>query len=162
MSTIDAAVDRLMDAGWLVARADAPSAIPLDVVSRYPWVDKSLWSALAGFRSVCRPDERAWLLVANDFGDRSGSVWAWNAWELLTLEDVDEGSSEARAIRAFWDDHFPVAMAVDPYSYWALRRDGAVVFGAEPEFEVTTHVADSYVTFLSLLAELQPFSWTPP
>jgi hypothetical protein len=47
----------------------------------------------------------------------------------------------------------PVALSVaDGYAYYALREDGFVIFGREPEFEETEFFADSFAAFLEKLA----------
>ena len=70
-----------------------------------------------------------------------------------------DSSWEASTI-AFWDEHFPIMLTVQPhgYGYAAIRRsDGAVVAGWEPEFEEPFGViAESFDELLSLLPEMDP------
>ncbi len=57
-------------------------------------------------------------------------------------------------IRAFWDEHFPLLLSVKSgYSYVAIRKDFAIVFGEEPEFEETVKIADDFSEFLRMISE---------
>jgi hypothetical protein len=80
------------------------------------------------------------------------SVYRWNELELQSLEGARRDPSWQQDIQTFWDEHFPIALSIeDGYSYHALRSDGTVVTGREPEYEEADKVAQSYAEFLGLM-----------
>ena len=70
----------------------------------------------------------------------------WNDLELQSLEYADNDSG----IIAYWDKHLPIFISVDgEYSYYAINTEnGNIVVGYEPEFEVSSVVADDFYTFI--------------
>jgi hypothetical protein len=103
------------------------------------------------------PKEDTWILCQADYEGRSGSTWAWNEFECMSLEAVGDDVALASQIVAFWDAHFPFYISVaGQYSYCAVSLDpddfGTVVEGFEPEFEEVLVVADSFSEFIAALA----------
>jgi|RhiMethySRZTD1v2_1073278.scaffolds.fasta_scaffold1075511_1 hypothetical protein len=151
MTQLVGEVLRLQRAGWIVRRAEAVQTLSAQVLRRYPWVPPEIQSLLCAYVRICRADEKAWLLCAPDFSGTSQSAYRWNEWELQSLEGARCDPSWQQYIQTFWDKHFPIALSIDDgYSYHALRSDGAVVAGREPEYEEARQVAESYAEFLGL------------
>ena len=143
---------RLQRAGWLVSRADAAQMLPGQVLARYPWIPPRIQSFLCAYAQICRADEKAWLLSAPDFNGTSRSAYRWNEWEVQSLDGAKRDPTWRQEIQAFWDEHLPIALSIeDGYSYHALRSDGSVIAGREPEYEEPRKVAGSYEEFLQQL-----------
>ncbi len=103
---------------------------------------------------VCRSDEKLWLLTVQDFCGETNSMFAWNEWELQSIEAAEDDDDWIKQIRSFWDRHLPLAHSVeDGYAYFALKPDHSIVFGREPEFEETEPVAAIFSQFLEGLAD---------
>ena len=52
-------------------------------------------------------------------------------------------------IKQFWDCNMPIALSVDDgYAYFAMRADGQIVHGREPEYEDVEVFATSFSDFL--------------
>lgn len=94
-------------------------------------------------------DATCWLLTSKDYAGEGDSAFAWNEWELQSLEGAGSDESWAEEIRAFWDRHLPVGLSLDGgYGFHAIRDDGVIVWGNEPEFEETTEVPGGYLGLL--------------
>ncbi|WP_418058696.1 hypothetical protein [Pimelobacter simplex] len=87
-------------------------------------------------------DPVVWFVGADE--GPADAAFGPDAFEQMSLEAAGSAAEEA-AIREFWRGHRVVLMSVEgAYAYLATRTtDGAVVHGAEPEFEETTVVAAS-------------------
>ena len=146
-------VFRLQHAGWIVRGANDVATLPPEVLLRYPWIPPHIQSFLCAHAQICRADELAWLLLAPNFNGTSGSAYRWNELEVQSIEGTRGDLTWQQEIRSFWDAHLPIAMSIQGgYSYHALRSDGAVVAGREPEYEESHRVAESYDEFLDQLA----------
>lgn len=76
-----------------------------------------------------------WFLSRDDYSTGAEGAFAWNAWEQLSIEGATT-DAEAEAVSRFWTRHLPILLSVrNGYEYLAVRDDGAVVHGTEPEFE---------------------------
>ena len=75
-----------------------------------------------------------------------------------SLAAAGSDSRLRRAIRTFWDGHFPVMSSLKSgYAYFAIREQGSIlVRGEEPEYQYTTVVADSFTGFLELIGSNDP------
>ncbi len=147
------AFDRLEVSGWRRVRNVVPDEWPEQVIVRYPWIPSDLQDAMMELKEVVSGDETCWLLTSRDYAGRSESAFAWNEWEQQSVDAAGDDSEWIEQIRSFWDQHLPVALSVkDGYMYYALRKDGTVVSGREPEFEETTHAATTYAAFILGLA----------
>jgi len=103
-------------------------------------------------KEVVSADDTCWLLTVQDYAGRSDSAFAWNEWELCSLDAAAEDLEWINQIKSFWDRHLPIAISVSGgYSYYALKEDGTVVSGIEPDFEETSFVASSYAEFIAHL-----------
>jgi hypothetical protein len=148
------AFDRLETSGWRLIQNVALVEWPRQVTARYPWISSDLHKVLSELKEVVSIDETCWLLTTSDYAGNSESAFAWNEWEQQSIEAAGVNSEWTAQIVSFWDLHLPVALSVrDGYMYYALRKDGSVVSGREPEFEETTLVASTYAAFIAKLAE---------
>ena len=131
--------------------------LPDDVRARYPSVPPAVTEFLSRFEVCHNAGETVWFLTADDFRRTDDDGFRWNEYELMALEgDEGEPSSQAR-VRAFWNDHLPIMMAVhSDYDYVAVRlagpNAGSIVHGAAPEWEQPSLVARSLDEFLRQFA----------
>ncbi|WP_353113939.1 hypothetical protein [Microbacterium sp.] len=144
-----AAQDALRSAGWEYH----PAAVPASLPERLDTLPADVVSWVSSFTLLASPDETSWFLCVADFADASDSAYAWNEFELLS-RDSALTSDELEAISSFWASHRPILMSVrdGEYAYLAVRTDGVVVYGAEPEFEKALPVADSFTRLLEMIA----------
>jgi hypothetical protein len=139
--------------GWRVElRAPASPLLPAHLAKRYAWLDREVIAFFAQLQTCCSGDETAWFLTAAGF-DREAPGFRWNEYELMGVEFAEGDESLRRAIHAFWDDHFPIAMAVhSDHDYLAIRKeDGAVVHGFAPDWTDPDVVASSFAELIEAL-----------
>lgn len=109
------------------------------------WVDS--------FSELSSSDDEVWFLSREDYAVENADGFAWNACELLSREAANTAAAEAE-VTGYWREHIPFLLSVrGHYAYLAERADGAIVHGAEPEFEVSTVVAPDLTTLLNALAQ---------
>lgn len=148
------AFDRLAARGWRLVQHVPPDGWSEVIATRYPWVPPDIRDAMVELKEVVSPDETCWLLTSNDYSGRSESAFVWNEWERQSIEAAGDDLEWVEQIKSFWDQHLPIALSVkDGYAYHALREDGSIVSGREPEFEETSPTAPTYLAFINLLAE---------
>lgn len=140
-----ATVARLRAAGWATTPPATSSQDDLPMLAGFPR-DVATW--VSSFSSLVSPDEMVWFLSAQDYAGKSDGAFAWNEMELISRDAAMTHEQEI-SVRQFWSHHLPVLLSVrDGYSYVAVRADGVVVYGEEPEFEEVEVVAPSFASFL--------------
>lgn len=139
-SDVSRAVERLRSAGWQHAPAPTPEAnLPARLEGALP--DVIAW--VSSFGLLSNSAETTWFLSRDDYARADADGFAWDEFEVFSRDAADDPESVA-AVAAFWRSHLPILQSVDgAYACLAVRSDGAVVYGEEPEFEETTVVADS-------------------
>lgn len=139
--------------GWKVRRVSRPrKLLPPAVRARYPRVPTGVLRLLSALQVCVSPKETVWFLTAEDYARTDESAFRWNEFEIMGLEFADTDPERAE-IRSFWDDHFPVMLAVhSDYDYLAVRiSDGAVVHGFVHFWEEPLEVAASFAALLTAL-----------
>lgn len=128
-------LDYLNALGW---RFQPPASADAATVSPRP----EHQAFLALFSELSSPDETQWFLSWADYAGTNDSAFAWDEFRQISLDAAIDTNQHAQLV-AFWEQHLPFFIRVrDGYEFLAIRRDdGAVVHGAEPEFEATTLVA---------------------
>ncbi len=146
------ALHSLSAAGWAVELGER-CALPAAIRARYGWLPESHVRFLEETRSVVSADGQAWFVTALDLSKLSDSAFAWNEWELQSLEAAGGATAMLRGIVNFWDRHFPLVHTVeDGYGYFALGNPELhVVQGGEPEFEQPDIVANTIQVFFEHL-----------
>ena len=143
MELFQGAARSLRAAGWAceqpLSEEDVlPSALQAAPEPVIRWV--------SSFSLLSNSDDTVWFLSRDDFTASTDSAFAWNEFEQLSMVAAAT-DHEADAVSRFWKRHLPVLLSVrDGYEYLAVRDDGAVVHGTEPEFEeavvVFSHLED--------------------
>ena len=145
---------KLHSKGWKCVENASRQDWPVVINTRYPWVPLDVRDAMVELEEVISPDETCWLLTSCEYTGDSESSFAWNEWELQSIEAAGDDSGWIEQIKSFWNQHLPIALSVkDGYAYYALREDGTVVSGREPEFEEPILIAPTYGKFIALLAD---------
>lgn len=140
--------------GWTVKLVSgARKLLPAAIAKRYPAIPADVEAFLAGLAACVSPNESSWFLTATDYARKLGSGFRWNEIELMMLEGAEGDPARQAEVRAFWDGHFPIMLAVhSDYDFLAVRlSDGAVVHGYAPEWE-SSQVARSFTALLTALA----------
>lgn len=158
--TGDASIDiheALSARNWTVRRKRPPClALPKHIVERYARLPPDVSNFICALAECRNAAADAWLFGCADYEVVDAEAFKWNEVELMSLGAAD-GDAERKRIEAFWNAHFPFALAVhSDYDYLAVSIDeehyGAVVHGCAPEFESCEVIAPSFSYFLAKLA----------
>lgn len=142
-------IANLVSRGWTYSPAPLSDSTLPRALEEAP---DALLEWTSSFSKLASPNEVVWFLSRDDYVSRTEEGFAWNTFEAISLEAVNS-HAEAVAIAEFWDTHFPFLLSVrGHYSFLAVRADGVIVHGEEPEFEETSVVAPSLAYLLDLLA----------
>lgn len=121
------------------------------VKERISKTPKSFLDFVEYFDLLANAEDNIWFISLKDyFKPNNGEGFAWNEFELQSLEYSDE--EEKKGVIEFWNNHLPFMMSVkSDYSYVAIVLDGEnkghIVTGSEPEYEDTVVLADSLDEF---------------
>lgn len=139
------AIGCVQEAGWTYEPAPStgdgnPASLRTASETVIHWV--------SSFSLLSSSDETVWFLSRDDYSAGAEGSFAWNEWEQLSIQAATT-DDEADAVSRFWKHHVPVLLSVrDGYEYLAVRDDGAVVHGAEPEFEEAVVVFSQFEDLL--------------
>lgn len=123
------------------------------VAKRYPTVPPEVVRFLGSLEECTNRDNNIWFLCRPEFVRNDPGIFHWNEYELMSLDAAKDDPDWQRQIRAFWDTHFPLMMAVhSDYDFLAislsLETYGQVVHGCGPEFEEVSTIAPSFAEFV--------------
>jgi hypothetical protein len=152
------ALDQLAQGGWSVERLSQREPLLSEVAKRYPRLPADFLEFIEECGLVASPRDTAWLVTTRVVAGQADVAYAWNEWEVQSLEAAEGDIDWKEAITRFWDRHFPVLMSVKSgYAYFALDLETfQVVQGEEPEYEETTPIAGSLKELLQMLASGDP------
>lgn len=126
------AAESLQEAGWT---CEPPTPTEEGVPSALHTASETVIRWVSSFALLSNSDETVWFLSRHDYSTDAEGAFAWNEWEQQSIEAATT-DAEAEAVSRFWKRHLPILFSVrNGYEYLAVRDDGAVVHGAEPEFE---------------------------
>ena len=120
---------------------------------RYPNVAPEYLQFLQSFSRLQTEDGTRWFNSVQDFNGESAesaeSAFAWNEFELQSLQAFDCDEAGQQQVRSFWDAHLPILLSVQGhYSYVALgvatHNWGQVFAGEEPEYEEAQCIAPDF------------------
>ena len=96
--------------------------------------------------------ETTWFVCYDEYSGDSNIAFKWNDFEVLSIDSAGHDDGLVKTIREFWKINVPIIMSVQSgYAYYALRDDGRVVFGMEPEFEEALIIANSFDNFIEMI-----------
>ncbi|WP_051662564.1 MULTISPECIES: hypothetical protein [unclassified Microbacterium] len=135
----------LQEAGWT---GEPPLSTEDGVPSALHTAPETVVDWASSFSQLSNADETVWFLSRHDYSSGAEDAFAWNEFEQLSIQAATT-DDEAVAVARFWKRHLPVLLSVrDGYEYLAVRDDGAVVHGTEPEFEEAVVVFSQFEDLL--------------
>ncbi len=144
----------LKNAGFHVYKRKTGNTLSPEIQNRYPNIPDDYFHFLNSFKEIVSKDDKVWFVAIEDFNNESDIEFSWNEFETMSLDAYDDDKEELSRIRKFWNKHLPILMSVREYEYLAisLNKDhfGAIVHGAEPEFEEISLVCDSFEQLMEL------------
>jgi hypothetical protein len=142
-------ISELVKHGWHVKLRDKDDFDPQVLQTRYALIPDSYMQFLGNVVYCQNSEENVWFLSEDDFEGKSDSAFAWNEFELQSLECSLGDAQLIAEIKNFWDTHIPILISVKGYySYLAIstlkNEYGVVVEGSAPEYEEVTKLCDSF------------------
>jgi hypothetical protein len=143
--------------GWTVKESvDVLALLPDQLRARYPAVPSAVEEFLTSLEVCHNAAEDAWVLTPAEFRKTDAEGFRWNEYELMALEAAEGEPDRQSEVRAFWDEHLPIMMAVhSDYDYLAVRlaqpNFGSIVQGYAPEWDNPSVVSPSFEEFLARL-----------
>ncbi len=135
----------LQESGWMY---EPPLSTEDGVLSALHTAPEPVIRWVCSFSQLSNTDETAWFLSRHDYSTGSEDAFAWNEYEQLSIQAATT-DDEAVAVARFWKRHLPILLSVrNGYEYLAVRDDGAVVHGTEPEFEEAVVVFSQFEDLL--------------
>lgn len=140
--------------GWVIKEAaDVLALLPEQIRGRYPAVPPAVEQFLRSFEVCHNATEDAWMLTPADFRKTDAEGFRWNEYEFMAIEAAEGEADRQSEVRAFWDEHLPIMMAVhSDYDYLAVRlaqpNFGSIVHGYAPEWDNPSVVSRSFEEFL--------------
>ena len=146
---------RLRERGWLIR--ESTSSMPLlpeSVQPRYPRLPPALVQFMTGLEECRNNADDVWMLTPAQYRITDDAGFRWNEYELMALDEAADDAAESSAIRAFWDAHLPIMMAVhSDYDYVAVRVAdpdfGSVVHGMAPNWDDPSFLAPCFDDFIA-------------
>src|SRR5512132_3688196 len=145
--------------GWTIEESEHPlSRLPDHIRARYPDVPSTVEEFLSALDVCHNGAEDAWMLTPAEFRKTDAEGFRWNEYELMALEAAEGEPDRQSEVRAFWNGHLPIMMAVHSgYDYLAVRlaqpNFGSIVHGFAPEWENASFVSRSFEEFLARFTE---------
>lgn len=132
-------LDHLSARGWTVLRTAPRAVIPAS-----PAGSEAHAVFLSLFTQLSCADDTRWFLSATDYAGTAESAFNQDTFRDISLEAAIS-DADRQMVETFWARHVPLFISVDgEYEFLALDRiSGAVVHGAEPEFEAVSEMAPS-------------------
>ena len=122
----------LQEAGWT---CEPPLSMEDGIPSALHTAPDTVIRWVSSFSQLSNADETVWFLSRHDYSTGAEDALAWNEFEQLSIQAATT-DDELVAVARFWERHLPILLSVrGGYEYLAVRDDGAVVHGTEPEFE---------------------------
>ncbi|WP_417506212.1 hypothetical protein [Microbacterium sp.] len=122
----------LQESGWMY---EPPPSTEDGVPSALHTAPEPVIRWVSSFSQLSNADETVWFLSRHDYSTGAEDAFAWNEFEQLSIQAATT-DDELVAVARFWERHLPILLSVrGGYEYLAVRDDGAVVHGTEPEFE---------------------------
>lgn len=152
---IENLINYLKENGWYITSNDSFVDVSNnDVLKHFENLSPLFIKLMANYKKIISKDETVWFLCLDDYNDSSESAFKWNEFELLSLEATAGDEQWEKEIREWWADKLPIILSVGgEYSYYAIDagKDGAIIYGYEPEFEEEDVVADNFEDFINKL-----------
>lgn len=139
---------------WNIECSDIEARLlPAGFSLQYATLPEVFIKWLFTFDCCTNTDQTSWFISRLDYSGSTDAKFRWNEIQLMSLECC-ETDSDRSEVNAFWQNHFPIALAVrSNYDYFAisLKADnfGAIVHGSAPEYEDTSTISASFNDFMT-------------
>ena len=142
---------------WRLTPATPGQQLGAKFLQRYLQLPPEYLQFLQSFSRLQTEDETRCFNSVHDFNgeadESAESVFAWNEFELQSLQAFDGDEAGQQQVRSFWDAHLPIVLSVQGhYSYVALgvaaHNWGQVFAGEEPEYEEAQCIAPDFGSWL--------------
>lgn len=146
--------EKLIGEGWKIStnKEVLDREAIISALGRYDFIGGDYIEWLSMIESCFNEEEGCFFCCYRDYMGDSRFAFRWNEFELLSLEAAGDNNTWRGEIEKFWHSHLPIILSVsNGYSYYAIRNDGKIVVGYEPEFEATQVIADSFTEFCDLI-----------
>lgn len=144
--------------GWeVVLRNEGNLELGEEFKARYGNIPDDYLEFLKRVALCANSPSNVWFLCEGDYNGSAGHAFAWNEFEMMSLEGTELDENSLDKIRNFWREHFPFMLSVhSDYAFLAIcvsgGNYGAVVAGYAPEFEEVFMVCDSFGEFIKLFS----------
>ena len=144
---------------WQLTPATPGQQLGAKFLRRYPQLPPEYLQFLQSFSRLQTEDGTLWFHSVQDFNSEANesagsaeSMFAWNEFELQSLQAFDGDEAGQQQVRSFWDAHLPILLSVQGhYAYVALgmakHNWGQVFEGEEPEYEEAQRIAPDFLTW---------------
>jgi len=155
---LEAFLALLRSVGWnVVLRNEGELDLGQEFNARYRDIPEEYLEFLKRVALCTNSAANVWFLGEGDYNGTAGHEFAWNEFEMMSLEGEELDKNSLDKIRKFWREHFPFMLCVhSDYAFLALcvsgSNYGAVVAGYAPEFEEAFTVCDSFGEFITLFS----------
>lgn len=143
--------------GWSLKRK-LDNAVPIKSVAGINCANlpQSFVGFLEHIDFCANADDTAWFLTEDDYNGATEASFAWNEFEIISIEAADGDPDLLRSINHFWRQHIPILLSVKSgYAFIAIslaKNDyGRIVTGHEPEFEDVSEICSSFDELLDLI-----------
>ena len=143
------ATECLQEAGWT---REPPPTVHGALPDPLHTASDMLIRWASSFSLLSSSDETVWFLSRDEYSAGSEGAFSWDECEQVSLQSAMT-ARESAAVRGFWQRHTPILLSVrSGYEYLAVRDDGRVVHGAEPDFEEASVVCSDFEFLLERIA----------
>ena len=151
MKEIDDFIEWAKNSNWKIELSSEKKRFTNEIMQRYSSIPVEYKSFYKLINICINQSDTNWFLSENDFLAIDGEGFAWNTFEKMSISAADGDYALIKQIEEYWNCHLPIMMCVGgEYEYYAINViTGTVVNGFEPEFEESSQVADSFLSFLS-------------
>jgi len=147
--------EQLASVGFILKETTNKLYLNESFLNRYPRIPSDYLDFLLKTEDCANNKNTAWFNTVSDFNEQNSenSAFAWNEFEIQSLEVFEGDQEEQEVIHTFWNQYIPFLLSVEgEYSYFSICVTpddlGKIFFGAEPEYEEPTLIADSFTAFI--------------
>ena len=151
MEVIDDFIAWAKNSNWKIELSPEKKGFTNEILQRYSNIPAEYKSFYELINICSNQSDTNWFISENDLLATDGESFAWNTFEKMSLSAADGDYALIKQIEDYWNCYLPIMMCVgDEYEYYAINvTNGAIVNGSEPEFEESSQVANSFLSFLS-------------
>ncbi|MCR5607530.1 MAG: SMI1/KNR4 family protein [Lachnospiraceae bacterium] len=149
----DIFIDYLVKNGWkFTIEYNESVMLNNDFVHKKKLENLSYYLFIKKYKELYNNDATIWFNCIDDYNENTESAFAWNEFELLSLENALD-NEQHNTIKEWWKKIIPIIISVKDgyYKYYAISigdNFGKVIMGHEPEFEEVDVIAENFEDFI--------------